>query len=319
MRQAGRILPEYRTARKSLSLNDLYEDAALCGRLGALPVERFGFDAAPVLTDLRLPLVSMGLVPALTEPDGDRPVGRPAEPAGPLRLRWPTDTDFGTLPETVALTVRTLAGAAPVLAQVGAPFSLAAAITDPASPSEPSRLRGLIYADGPAWAELAEVTTAVAIRSAQLQVEAGAQAVHVYDTWAGRLDDVDYRRVVLPWSRQLFEAVAALGVPSIHYALGATHLLEAMAEAGGDVIGVDWRVGLDEAFDRVGPGRGVQGNLDPTLLLSPLERLLGEAASALSAAGERPGFIFSLGHGLLPSTPAGALHALVRYVQTFYS
>lgn len=317
MRQAGRVLPEYRAARKSLSLRELYEDPGLCARLGALPVQRFRVDAAAVVTDLRLPLVEMGLVPALRGEDGE-PTPEMVEPA-PLRLRLPTDADFGRLPETVALTTRALAGEAAVLAQVGAPFTLAAAITDPRRPADPARLRALLYGDEPAWRELAEVATAVAVRSAQLQVEAGAQVVHVFDTWAGRLEEADYRRSVAPWSRRLFQAIAAAGVPAIHFALDAGHLLEAMAEAGGQVIGVDWRVDVDEAFTRLGPDRGVQGNLDPTVLLAPLERLLGETAAILSAAGNRPGFVFSLGHGLLPSTPPGAVQALVRYVQTFFS
>lgn len=319
MRQSGRILPEYRSARKSLSLSALHDDAALCARLGVLPVERFGFDAAAVVTDLRLPLAAMGLL-TLAADDDDRARPAPAgQPVTPLRLRLPADQDFGHLPDIVSLTVRGLAGAAPALAQVGAPFTLAAFVTDPGAPAQPERLRGLLYAEPAAWAELAEVTTAVGIRSAQLQVEAGAQAVHVYDTWAGGLDEDVYRRHVLPWSKRLLEAIAALRVPAIHYALRGGHLLEAMAEAGGEVIGVDWRVPLDEAFERVGPGRGVQGNLDPTLLLSPLERLLGATASALSAGAGRPGFIFSLGHGLLPSTPPSAVHALVRYARSFFS
>ncbi|MCU0255453.1 MAG: hypothetical protein MUF60_01805 [Vicinamibacterales bacterium] len=317
MRQAGRVLPEYCEARKSLTLLDLYEEPGLCARLGALPVERFGVDAAAVVTDIRLPLVAMGLAPAPA--DDEAPAAAEPAPAAPPRLRAPVDSDFGRLPETVALTCRALAGSATVLAQVGAPFTLAASITDAARPSDPARLRGLIYGDASGWTELADLTTAVALRSAQLQVQAGAQVVHVYDSWVGRIDADDYRALVLPWSRRLFDGIAALGVPAIHFALGAGHLLEAMCEAGGEVIGIDWRVDLDEAFARVGAGRGVQGNLDPTLLVGPLERVLARAASVLSSAGERPGFVFGLGHGLLPSTRPDVLHALVRYVHTFFS
>lgn len=317
MRQAGRVLPEYRSARKSLTLNDLYEDSGLCARLGALAVERFGVDAAAVVTDIRLPLVAMGLTPALVEGE-DATTGGPS-PLAPMRLRAPADADFGRLPETVALTSRALAGSAALLAQVGAPFTLAASVTDAARPSDPARLRGLLYGDARAWSELAEVTTAVALRSAQLQVQAGAQVVHVYDSWVGRLDVSDYRAFVLPWSRRLFDGIRGLGVPSIHFALGAGHLLEAMREAGGDVIGIDWRVDLEEAFARLGPGCGIQGNLDPTLLIGPLERLLGATASILSSAGDRPGFVFGLGHGLLPSTDPDVLQVLVRYVHTFFS
>lgn len=311
MRQAGRVLPEYRSARNSLSLLELYEDSDLCARLAALSVDRFVVDAAPVVTDIRLPLVRMGLVEDLAE----REEAGPPSPPQPLRLRPPTDADFGRLPETVSLTSRALGGSAVVLAQVGAPFTLASSVTDPASPSDASRLRSLVFGDPAAWSELAEMTAAVALRSATLQVEAGAQVVHVYDSWAGRLAVEDYAAHVLPWSRRLFEGIRALGVPSIHYALGAGHLLEAMREAGGDVIGIDWRTDLEEAFRRVGPGRGVQGNLDPTLLIGSMERLLEEATAILVAAGDRAGFVFGLGHGLLPSTDPRALQALVRYVR----
>lgn len=312
MRQAGRVLPEYRAARKTLSLMELYADPRLAARLGTAPVERFEVDAAAVVTDLRLPLVAMGLHPVLR--DEEEP-GRGDAPSA-LRLRAPTDADFGALPETVQLTAREVAGRATVLAQVGAPFTLAASVLDPARPSDASRLRALVYGEPERWAELAEVMTSVSVRAAELQVEAGAQAVHVYDTWAGVLEQEDYRQAVLPWSRRLFEAIARAGVPAIHYVLGGGHLLEALREAGGNVIGIDWRVDLEEAWSRIGPDRGLQGNLDPTVLIEPTERVLAHAADIVHTAGGRPGFIFSLGHGLLPSTPASTLHALARYVHS---
>jgi uroporphyrinogen decarboxylase len=317
MRQAGRVLPEYRAARKSFSLETLYSDPDVAARLTALPVERFGVDAAQVATDIRLPLLGMGLIDRLSEGEGP---GR-ATP----RSNWPRNwraarsDDFGQVMETVRLAVRALAGQVDVMAVVGAPFTLAASALDPGSPASPSQTTALVYGSSDRWHELASALCDAAIRSSELQVSAGASVVHVFDTWAGALDEPDYRAHVLPWSRRLFDAIAALGVPSIHFALGSEHLLEAFRDGGGDVLGIDARLPIDAAWARVGPQVGLQGNLDPTLLVGPVGRALEATEEILARAGNRPGFVFGLSHGLLPSTPSAVLHTLVRYIHRHHS
>ena len=318
MRQAGRVLPEYRAARKSYSLEALYADAGLSARLAALPVERFGVDAAVVCTDIRVPLVTMGLLDRLAEPEGPATHPSPA-PLLPARWRRARPGDFGQLTETTSLTVRCLQGRADVLGVVGAPFTLAASALDREAPAGASRTRALLLGSPDQWAELASALADAAALAAEAQVSGGASVVHVYDTWAGVLDEADYRRHVLPWSRQVLAAIASLGVPSIHFGLGTGHLVEAYRDAGGDVIGIDARLPLDTVWARLGPVAGVQGNLDPTLLVGPVDRALEATEEILARAGNRPGFIFGLSHGLLPSTPPAVLHALVRYIHRFHS
>ena len=317
MRQVGRVLPEFRAARKSFSLEALYADADLSARLTALPVERFGVDAAQVATDIRLPLIGMGLLERLSDAD---PASQPAVYSdAPLRWRPAQPEDFGQLTETVRLTVRALGGQVDVMGVVGAPFTLAVSALDASSPSSPARTKSLLFGSPGRWDELASALSDAAVRSAEMQVSAGADVVHVFDTWAGALDAADYRAHVLPWSRRVLDAITALGVPSIHFGLGSEHLLEAYRDAGGDVIGIDARLPIDAAWTRVGPDVGLQGNLDPALLVGPFDRALEEAGEILSRAGDRPGFVFGLSHGLLPSTPPAVLHTLVRYIHRSHS
>lgn len=202
---------------------------------------------------------------------------------------------------------------------VGAPFTLAASALDPRSPANPSRTKALLFGSNDRWQELAAALCDAAVCSAEMQVSAGASVVHVFDTWAGTLDEPDYRSHVLPWSRRLFGAIEALGVPSIHFALGSEHLLEACRDAGGDVLGIDARLPIDAAWARVGPGVGLQGNLDPTLLVGSVDRALEATEEIVARAGNRPGFVFGLSHGLLPSTPPAVLHTLVRYIHRYHS
>jgi uroporphyrinogen decarboxylase len=315
LRQTGRVLPEYRTARKHLSLDALYADADLSSRLSLLPVERFRVDAAVVATDIRLPLVGMGLLPSLAEPE--QPVGpQPEATPQPRRWRPATRDDFGQLAETTRLTVRALEGRSDVLGVVGAPFTLAASAFDPAALSQAPRTKALVLASPERWEELASALTGAAMLAAELQVSAGADVLHVFDTWAGALDEPDYRTHVLPWSRRLFEAIGDMGVPAIHYGLGTERLAEAYRDAGGDVIGIDARLPIDAVWARLGTETGVQGNLDPTLLTGPPERAIEATSEILARTGNRPGHVFGLSHGLLPSTSPSALHLLVRYVES---
>ena len=321
MRQAGRVLPEYRTARKSHTLENLYADPGLSARLAALPVERFGVDAATVVWDIRLPLLSMGLLDRLADPDS--PAGRTddSQSTPPLPSQWrrARPDDFGHLVDGVRLLARGLGGRADILGAVGAPFTLAASALDPGAPASASRTKALLLGSPDQWADLASALSEAAALAAEAQVLAGADVIHVYDTWAAALDEPDYRRHVLPWTRRVFDAIDALGVPAIHFGLGTEHLLQAYEEAGGDVIGIDARLPIDAAWTRLGPDKGIQGNLHPTLLVGPIDRALEATEEILARAGNRPGFVFGLSHGLLPSTPPAVLHTLVRYIHRFHS
>lgn len=317
LRQTGRVLPEYRAARRTLSLEALYENADLCAQLSALPVDRFGVDAAVIVTDIRLPLVAAGLLGGLGDSEA-RPGPAPPGPPQPRRWRKVTRDDLGQLTETTQLTVRALQGRAAVLAVVGAPFTLAASAFDAGGLAQAARTKDLIFGSPDRWEELASALTDAAVLAAELQVAAGADVVHVFDTWAGALDEDDYRARVLPWSRRLLEAIAGMGVPSIHFGLGTERLAEAYLDAGGEVIGIDARLPIDVVWARLGPETGVQGNLDPALLAGPLEPALEAAGEILARTGNRPGHVFGLSHGLLPSTPPSSLHTLVRYIQTFH-
>jgi uroporphyrinogen decarboxylase len=220
------------------------------------------------------------------------------------------------LAETVRLVCAELGGRVPVVGFAGAPFTLACYAVEGAAAGGRARTRSLMHAEPAAWHRLAGKMATVAAGALLAQADAGAQVVQVFDSWVGVLSAAEYREFVRPHSAAVFAALAARGVPAIHYGQAGPDVLAEMRAAGGEVIGVDWRVPLDEAWTAVGHDRGIMGNLDPTLLLGRLERLLAGAAEVLDRAEGRPGHIFNLGHGLLPTTPLEHVQALARYVHT---
>jgi uroporphyrinogen decarboxylase len=315
MRQAGRYMPEYRALRARHSLLELCRTPELAVEVTLQPIRAIEVDAAILFSDLLLPLEPLGLPFDFVHGEGpaiEKPI-RSAADIDRLRRFEPREALAPVL-DAVRLVRRELAGRLPLIGFGGAPFTLASYAIEGGGSSNFARTKALMYGDPKAWHRLCERLSEVMSAYLVAQVEAGVQAVQVFDSWVGTLSPRDYLEFVQPHSRRIFESLAPLGVPTIHFGVGTSTLLTHLRDAGGDVIGVDWRIPIDEAWSRIGFDRGVQGNLDPTLLLGPRERLLSGAADVLDRAAGRPGHIFNLGHGLLPSTPVEHVQALAQYV-----
>ena len=315
MRQAGRYMPEYRAIRQRHSLLDICRRPELAAEVTLQPVDRLDVDAAILFSDLLLPLEPLGIPFDFVKGEGPvihEPV-RSADDVARLRKFEPRES-LGHVLATIRLLRAELADRVPLIGFGGAPFTLASYAVEGGPSNRYARTKALMYGEPEAWHRLCETLSAAVAGYLEAQVEAGAQAIQVFDSWVGALSPGDYREFVLPHTRRVLSAVAATGVPVLHFGTGTATLLEAMTEAGGDVIGVDWRVPLDEAWERIGPERAVQGNLDPTLLLGRIDRLLAGADEVLQRAGGRPGHIFNLGHGILPETPVAHVRTLARFV-----
>jgi uroporphyrinogen decarboxylase len=315
MRQAGRCLPEYRALRERHSLWEICRTPALAVEATLQPVRRFDVDVAVLFSDLGLPLAPMGLDIERAADPGASPPPR-VEDLERLAVFDPREKLLFVL-ETIRLVRAELNDHRPVLGLAGGPFTLACHVMGEAAGDGFTRTRSLMYAEPAVWHDLCRKLVHVSAEFVRAQVEAGIDAVQVFDSWIGTLSAADYEEFVLPHARDLFDRIARLSIPAIHFGLGTAHLAELIRDAGGDVIGIDWRVPLDEAWTRIGADRAIQGNLDPTLLLGPTERLLSGAADVLDRAAGRPGHIFNLGHGLLPATAPDRIQALTRYVHSY--
>ena len=315
MRQAGRYLPEYRALRQKHTLLTLCRTPELAVEATLQPVRRLEVDAAILFSDLLLPLEPLGIPFEFQVGEGPvilRPIRSAADIAA-LRRFEPRE-DLAPVLEAVRLLRRELAGKVPLIGFAGAPFTLASYAIEGGHSTAFALTKALMYGDTAAWHRLAGLLAAIAGDYLRAQVEAGAQALQVFDSWVGALDEADYREFALPHVRAVFEAVRRTGVPLIHFGTGTGHLLAAQREAGGDVIGLDWRLPLDEGWRRAGEGIAVQGNLDPTLLLGPRARLMDRVDDVLKRAGGRAGHVFNLGHGVLPATPVENVRAVVERV-----
>ena len=311
MRQAGRSLPEYRALREKHGMFDIFRQPELAAEVTAQPVRRLGVDAAILFSDIVVPLAAVGVdvdlrpAPYVTEPfrsAGDLARLRPLEP----------EADMPYVAETVRLLAADLD--VPVIGFAGAPFTLASYLIEGGPSKTLGRTKAAMYADPDFWAALLDRLADIVVASLRAQVQAGAAAVQVFDSWAGLLVPADYRRSVLPATQRIFAGLEDLGVPRIHFGVGTGELLELLAEAGPDVVGVDWRVPLDRARARLGNHVAVQGNLDPAVCLAPWEVVAQEAAAVLDANGGRPGHVFNLGWGVLPETDPDVLRRLVDFV-----
>jgi len=306
MRQAGRSLPEYRAVRDRYSMLAACTTADVIAALTLQPLRRFQVDAAILFSDIVVPLQAVGL--DIDIKPGVGPVTaqpfRGEEDVSRLRDLEPGDVPYVT--EAVTILVKEL-GATPLIGFAGAPFTLASYLIEGGPSKNHERTRALMYGNPALWhallARLADITTAFL----RVQVEAGAAAVQLFDSWVGVLSPGDYASAVLPHSRRIFDALAGLGVPRIHFGVGTGELLRQMAEAGADVIGVDWRVALDEAARRVDAGRALQGNLDPALLLAPWPVLEQRVRQVIDQGRVAEGHVFNLGHGVLPQTDPAVL------------
>jgi uroporphyrinogen decarboxylase len=313
MRQAGRYMPEYRALREKHTLLDLCRTPELAVEVTLQPVRALGVDAAILFSDLLLPLAPLGI--PFDFKAGEGPViERPLRTRADIEVLRPFDPrqELSMVLEAIRLLRGELA--VPLIGFAGAPFTLASYAVEGGHSNNFALTKGLMYGDPEAWHRLASLLAAIVADYLRAQVDAGAQALQLFDSWVGALDERDYREFVLPHVKGIFERLADVGVPIIHFGTGTGHLLAVQREAGGDVIGVDWRTPLDEGWSKVGDSVAIQGNLDPTLLLAPQERLLAGVDQVLHRAGGRRGHVFNLGHGILPGTPVENVRAVVDRV-----
>jgi uroporphyrinogen decarboxylase len=315
MRQAGRSLPEYRAARGSGAILEAISDPALAAELTLQPVRRYGVDAAILFSDIVVPLHAIGFG-VTVEPGRGPVVAQPFTSRADLaRLRpFVPEEDAPYVAEAAALVVRELGPGVPLIGFAGAPFTVASYLVEGGPSRTFARVKALMHSDPALWHALVGRLADIAAASLGAQVHAGASVVQLFDSWAGVLSPSEYERFALAATRRVFEAVRALGVPGIVFGVGTGELLPLMAQAGAQVVGVDWRVPLDAARRRVGPDHAVQGNLDPAVCLAPWEVVADEARDVLRRAGSAPGHVFNLGHGVLPETDPGVLCALVELV-----
>jgi uroporphyrinogen decarboxylase len=314
MRQAGRFLPEYRAIRARLGFLELCKSPEAATEVTLLPVERLGVDAAILFADILLIVEPMEVGLEFSRGEGPvirRPV-RSAADVDRLAERDPAET-VPFVFETVRRVRAALAGRVPLIGFAGAPFTVASYLVEGGASRDYLETKRLMYADPGAWRALLAHLARVIARYLNGQIAAGAQAVQLFDSWVGCLAPDDYRAFVLPHTRAVIQTLAP-GVPVIHFGTGTAGLLEAMREAGGDVIGLDWRIGLGAAWARLGPDVAVQGNLDPAALLAPPSEIRRRVATILEEAGGRPGHVFNLGHGVLPATPVDHVRAMVDAV-----
>ena len=315
MRQAGRYLPEYRAIREKVSFLELCHDSDLCAEVMIRTVERLGVDAAIIFSDLLPILQPMGL--DLEYERGEGPViHNPVREASDIdrveELDSMAELDF--VVQTVRKTRAGLKADVPVIGFAGAPFTLASYVCEGGGSRQYAHSKRLMYQDEGAWHALLGRLARSVTKYLIAQVHAGADCVQLFDSWAGCLHPDDYRRYVLPHTKAVVDGVSAAGAPFINFATGNPALLPLLGESGGDVIGIDWRVRLDDAWRTVGYDKAVQGNLDPAVLLSTPDGIRRRAADILAEAAGRPGHIFNLGHGVLPQTPVENVLALVEAV-----
>ncbi|KPI10462.1 Uroporphyrinogen decarboxylase [Actinobacteria bacterium OK074] len=313
MRQAGRSLPEYRKLRQGVPMLESCTRPELVTEITLQPVRRHGVDAAIYFSDIVVPLKAIGLdldIKPGVGPVVEEPIRTRADLA---RLRDLTPEDVSYVTEAVGLLTREL-GATPLIGFAGAPFTLASYLIEGGPSRTYENTKAMMYGDPQLWADLVDRLADITSVFLKVQIEAGVSAVQLFDSWAGALAPLDYRRSVMPASRKVFDAVAPYGVPRIHFGVGTGELLGLFGEAGADVVGVDWRVSLDEAARRVGPGKALQGNIDPTILFAPREAVETKAREVLDSAVGLEGHVFNLGHGVMPATDPDSLTRLVEYV-----
>jgi len=318
MRQAGRYMPEYRAIRAQHSLLEICAQPDLAAEVTLQPVRTLGVDAAILFADILLPLIPMGLDLEFAAGEGPvihNPVRTAAEVAAlrPVQM----EQSLANVLETVRLVRRELDGQVPLIGFAGAPFTLACYLIEGGSSRNFLRAKRLMYADPATWHTLLDKLALVVADYLAAQARAGAQALQLFDSWVGTLSPEDYEEYVLPHSRAVLGRLAATGVPVIHFGTDTATLLPLMAQAGGDVIGLDWRTPLDWGWEQVGADRAVQGNLDPVALFAPRPELERRVQRVLDQAGGRPGHIFNLGHGILPETPVENVKAVVELVHEY--
>jgi uroporphyrinogen decarboxylase len=316
MRQAGRSLPEYRALRGDGPILQALKDPALAAEITLQPVRRYGVDAAILFSDIVVPLEAIGLGVEIVAGRGPV-IAEPFNSAADLTRIRPLVPEEDT--PYVIETIKSLVGEleVPLIGFAGAPFTVASYFVEGGPTRTFVRTKSLMHSEPSLWHALMDRLADLALCSLRSQVQAGVQAVQLFDSWAGALSRNDYERFVLPATRRVLSGLADLGVPRIHFGVGTGELLDLMADAGADVVGVDWRVPLGRASARIGRPMPLQGNLDPVVCLAGPDVVAREARSVLIDGAALPGHIFNLGHGVLPETDPAVLEGLVRIVHDF--
>ena len=311
MRQAGRALPEYRKLREGTEMLQACRTPDLITEITLQPVRRYGVDAAIFFSDIVVPLKAAGVDLDIV-PGVGPVVAQPFRTAADLdRLPELTPADVPYITEAVASLTGEL-GATPLIGFAGAPFTLASYLVEGGPSKNHAATKALMYGDPELWSRLLDRLATITLTFLRVQIDAGASAVQLFDSWVGALPAADYRALVAPHSARVLAGVA--DVPRIHFGVGTGELLHDMGQVGADVVGVDWRVPLDQAVDRVGPGKAVQGNLDPTLVFAPLDVVRRKVTETLAAGRAAEGHVFNLGHGVLPETDPDVLLRVVEQV-----
>jgi len=316
MRQAGRYLPEYRAIRERVTFEALLKTPELAARVTLQPIARFRLDAAILFSDILVPVEPMGIKLSFNPgPVLDPPV-RTASDVERLKIKDPT-TSLPYVYETIKTLRRQLEGQVPLIGFGPAPFTLAAYLVEGKGSKDFEHTKALLYGDPGTARKLLEKTSAAIEMYLQAQVDAGAQAIQIFDSWAGALSADAYRTFALPYAAQIIEYVRAEGVPVIYFALDASHLLDDIRQCGAEVVSLDWRTGLAQASARLEHRFVLQGNLDPSVLFAGPAAISDEVEKVLNEGATAPGHIFNLGHGILPSTPLESVQTLVDAVRRY--
>jgi uroporphyrinogen decarboxylase len=315
MRQAGRCLAQYRELRKRYDILTMAKTPELCAQVTLMPVEQFGVDGAVLYADIMLPLESMGISFEI-QPEIGPIIHNPVHTMRDVEALRVIDAEDSTpyVMEAIRLVRNELEGKQAVIGFSGAPFTLACYMIEGRPSRDYALAKSLMYGQPEVWDALMNKLTEVVSRYLVAQINAGVDVVQLFDSWVGALGPSTYQRFVQPYTRKIFETIGQTGTPSIHFGTGTASLLKLMADAGGDVISVDWRVDLEEAWEHIGHDRGIQGNLDPTLLLTSWDVVEQGMYDVLRRANNRPGHIFNLGHGVLADTNPDMLRRLVESV-----
>ena len=317
MRQAGRYMPEYRAIREKYTLIEICQHPEIAAEVTMQPVRALGVDAAILFADILLPVIPLGL--GLEFAIGEGPVIRsPIRTLEDVRAMEPFDaeSDLGYVMDAIRILRGELNGI-PLISFCGAPFTVASYMIEGGSSREFLKTKTMMYSDPQTWHALMEKLSCVLADYLVAQIRAGAQVVQVFDSWVGALNPSDYEMFVLPYSQKVLQAARAEGVPVIHFGTNTTTLLPLMKRAGGDVIGLDWRIPLDDGWTLLGSDVAVQGNLDPVTLFAPLPEIKSRVHDILRRADGRPGHIFNLGHGILQNTPVDNVKAVVDMVHEY--
>ncbi|MBN2705018.1 MAG: uroporphyrinogen decarboxylase [Deltaproteobacteria bacterium] len=315
MRQAGRYLPEYRALREKYSFWEMCKTPELAVEVTLQPLRRMELDAAILFSDILVPLEPMGSAIEFFEGRGpvvEKPIRNAADLASLRVIDAAAEVPF--VMDAIRLLRRELDGKVPLIGFSGAPFTLASYLVEGGGSKQYQHIKTLMYAAPEVYHRLMEMITATVISYLRAQIEAGVQAVQLFDSWVGCLEPLDYQEFVFPYSRKIFAALEAYDLPKIHFANQASTFIEQVAAAGGDVIGLDWRQDLGKAWKQIGYDKGVQGNFEPVALFGPVPEIRKRVARILEQADQRPGHIFNLGHGILPTTPIDHARAMIDAV-----